>query len=774
MATTPTAADQLASVTQFVDVANPVDNLIWVRQAFMLNTIDNDDISDADYEVRIATTAAWKFVDTSLGGNWAINVIPGFTEYADVTMGGDRKWNNSPERTWRTVDDGYGIGRIYSEMFDDNMQTVTMSFGIKDFNSLTSFFGSFYSSRASQLVRTGRSTGAFFALGQITGALLSVPFMPLVAGSTLIKSIMNIPATKFSYFKPTMPLYWQAVNTILNGITANLGLHSRQLTPEQKKMYNDPLAAQVGVSSGSQVTATSGAVSDIEEEIKAMAKFLPGIYGEGGGIDVYAVAGRAQALADAHNAKLQEILDGAASVQDLQSKLTQALKGDGAGSNLTRTKPQYTSLSAALQAYLTSGGGKASDSAGATGEENMGYDASDDGVGPAAPAQGDTSGSATNTNTGVTNALGGDGSSTPTPAANPAGANTPANNGPGRVSRWFQQFWDGLKSDLHDGSGYITFRTDYGGTIGESFSSSMRESDLAQKINSMSSESRMTSYNMAGGHLVGGLAGAAIDAVVSSVKDVVGGLLEGAQLSGVAALAGAAYVDIPKMYDSSNATLPSQSFTIELRSWSGHRLALLQNIYLPLACLLAGALPRSTGPQSYNGPFSCQLFARGRMQVRDGLITDMSITRGTGNVGWSPEGLPLGIDVTFTVTDFSSVMHMPIIAQTGFYDKAAMAVGQAIGEAVGGEGGGEKGQQIAAATVSGMYSDDSLFSDYLAILAGLSWKDQLYPFRRWSIYRDKAALDWASFKSPYRTAGWVAGSLPGRLIQALVHGTDRP
>lgn len=778
-----------ASITSFLPANDPVaaarSNLAWIRQAFMLPNLNGTDIATklpsdgkgfTDEEQRIATTASWSFTDTTMGGSWAINPPPQFCEFADITMGGDQSLQAqglSSTRTTRTTTGGKGMGRIYHEIIEANSQYVTMSFGVKSFNSLFSFFGSFFDYRASTLARTGRATGLFYNMGSVAGFLLAVPFKPLILASQIVKNAMNIPATKFSYFKPTMPVYWNAVNTIVNGITANLGIHYRQLTKEQQMMYVE-----------TQAVGGGGTTSDLSTEIGTLNKWLPDVYHVakdtsgnviGGNIDVYAIASRAQRLSDAHIKDLQNALDSVTDEKSLQANLRNILYSGNLKAQDPDPIKNPRSTSELLANYLAGEGGRTTDDDTKSDTESMASGKLDTTVPAPTPAP----------------PPGEDGA---TPAPTPAPAPAPDPVAPvddkgiplmDRIASWFSAYASNLKSTLHDGSQYVTFRTDFGGSIGESFSNSMRASDLEQKINSQSSEARFASYDFAGGNIIGGSVGYVAGKVVDSVKDLVMGVASQVQLSGLAALAGAAYVDIPKMYESSNVSLPTQSFTIELRSWSGHKLALLQNLYIPLAMLLAGVLPRSTGPQSFNGPFSCQLWAKGRMQVRDGLITDMSITRGTGNVGWTKDMQPLGIDVTFTVTDFSSVMHMPLLAHTGFIDKATMAAGDiggawvgaaggAIGAGTNAQEGSEWGTKIASGAISATYTDDSLFSDYLAVLAGLGWKDQIYPFRRWSIARDKSRLDYDSMKSPYRAAAWLAGSWPGQIVSGFVRGTDRP
>ncbi|MEX5385630.1 hypothetical protein WCE10_21620, partial [Cronobacter muytjensii] len=133
-------------------------------------------------------------------------------------------------------------------------------------------------------------------------------------------------------------------------------------------------------------------------------------------------------------------------------------------------------------------------------------------------------------------------------------------------------------------------------------------------------------------------------AVMKSVRDLTVGVLDSVELSGLATLAGAAFVDIPKTWTNSMAKLPQSTYTMNLVSFAGNPISQMLNLDLPLAMILAGGLPKSTGKQSYVGPFLVELFDKGRCQTRLGMIDSISITRGVGNVGWTADGKALGID----------------------------------------------------------------------------------------------------------------------------------
>jgi hypothetical protein len=127
---------------------------------------------------------------------------------------------------------------------------------------------------------------------------------------------------------------------------------------------------------------------------------------------------------------------------------------------------------------------------------------------------------------------------------------------------------------------------------------------------------------------------------------------------------------------SSAAQEPSASTGV---SPYGNPVSQIINLYIPLAMLLAGALPLAKGRQSYTPPFICEVYDRGRCQSPLAIIDSLSVTRGTGNLGFTNEGRALGIDVTFTVADLSSLVYLPI---SQGLSTAAAQTGASLGFAV--------------------------------------------------------------------------------------------
>lgn len=311
-------------------------------------------------------------------------------------------------------------------------------------------------------------------------------------------------------------------------------------------------------------------------------------------------------------------------------------------------------------------------------------------------------------------------------------------NTPPKPQGYWKDFWNYFDSEFDDGSQFAVFKVDHTGSVQEAFSNSAVESDLSQKVNSMSSQARSARFTFSDGNI----AGETVGAVVGAAKDVVAGALDGMTFgfsSLVAGLAGSGYIDIPKHWQSSSASLPRSNYTIQLVSPYGNSISQMINIYIPLSMLLAGSLPLSTGKQSYSSPFLCQLYDRGRCQVKLGMIESLSISRGTSNLAFNTKGSALAIDVSFTVADLSSIMHMPV------------------------SNGG------ILSFDSGV-DEDNILMDYLAVLAGQDLYSQLYAMPKAKLKLAKAIMNAQSLFSPAWLASATHESLTTGMLSYLTLG----
>lgn len=617
------------------------------------------------------------------------NYTTGYRKFSDTTLGGNAAINPPPQRTrYADVKEqrfhdqvSKGMGRWYSEVLDSNQVLLHMRMGLPAFNSLTSFFGNYYNPSASALARQGRGESALFTLGRLAGFVMTLPWQGFILVGQAIKFMAQTPSTKYYYHKPAMPLYWSAVSGMLNGIAANMGIIAGQGFEDYK----------------------DGATGLSPEEVAERNKLLPDVWRTDGGLDIYRVGTRFQRMQGAQLAKLEALRDAAASMPDAKERYGNFLNEEMSAFPAERTMAQY------LEHYLTLRGSKPLP------DEKSTVKGSD----PAPDTKEETSFFTT--------------------AAEVFRDTFTFNDNIEDDS-----FTDFIRAEARDGAQFITFAVDNPGPTSESFSNTAKESEIAVTINSMSSGYKSTRFSLADGNVSDNIVTDVIGAALKGVGDLIGGAASSIGVSGLAQLFGNALVDIPKHHDQSTANLPRMQYTMELRSPFGNDVSRFQNLMVPLAMALATALPLSTGPRSYTAPFLIEAYCRGRAQTRLGMVDSIEITRGAGNVGYTHDGKPLGIDISFSIVDLSSILHMPI---TTFSPIEALKPGG----------------------LSRMFmSDDSAFSDYLAAVSSLGLNDQIYfwPKLKRNYYRQ--VLDFTNWTSPAYWANYALGTDIGRLLSGII------
>lgn len=693
----------------------------WVRNAFL---VTQNQLEAVDQENRYTTSVSLGFTDTTPGGNIAINPLPQFTRYADpnaLVSLGNHIYSSAGDR-YSAYLGSKGMGIYYGEAFNENQQVIYMRFGVPSFNSMTQFFTGFYNTGAGNLARTGRSTGVFYAIGKAAGFVASIISWKLLAVHLLgigLRFMLNKPSSKFYYLKPTMPLYWNAVTTMVNQLAVNRGIVPRVGG-----------AGQAALNNNYEFSAA---------ELSNMHSLLKDVFKETGGIDVYAMATRAQRLAVRREQIMSQVYENATNMNLRQTMddLSKQIQS-GISQQLIDKRPSFDEY---LSKWFS------------------------------------------------------------TAAAQPKATTTDAQSDSATVETLMGKlsdttgFGEFLNAELGDGGAFACFRVNYTGSQNESFSNSVGESELANKINSMSSSSRSTTFDFAGGNLSDNPIAKVVGGALGAVKDTLSGLVDGTMLSGLASLGGAAFVDIPKHWQSSTANLARSNYTVTLESPYGNPLSQLINIYIPLAMLLAAALPISTGKQSYTSPFLLELYDPGRCQSRLAIIDSLSINRGVGNLGFNNQNHAMAIEVNFSILDLSNIVHMPIVAGfslegmqtginvgTGVGAVAGGVVGGVAGAAGGAVAGGVIGGTVGAASdavsnvvqsINQLFDEDSLYSDYLAVLSGMSLSEQIYQLKKFKRNLTRTMADWDSWASAAHFASFAGDSIPGRLVSILYRGAVR-
>ena len=281
-----------------------------------------------------------------------------------------------------------------------------------------------------------------------------------------------------------------------------------------------------------------------------------------------------------------------------------------------------------------------------------------------------------------------------------------------------------IASSFDDGTEFISFAVDAANSFSDSFGNSFRSTDIEEKINSMSNSARNMKFNLAGGN-VSDTVSAALGWATDMVKDAAAGFMDGMQISGLAVLGGAGLVDIPQHWDSSSTSIGKTSYTMKLIPVTNHPIARLLHQIIPLACVLAAVLPKSTGKQSYTSPFICEYYDKGRAQDRLAMFESVSVRRGITNTPYNLAGETLGIEVSFTIASMSKMLHMPISAN------------------------------FSMNPLKGVFDEETVFTDYMAVLSGLGMEDQVYNWRRITLNLARKSVAWDSYWNKARFGMFV-------------------
>lgn len=689
----------------------------WVRSIFMIN---QETLDGALLETRTWSTSDSKFQDTAPGGSLVINPLPQPCLFTDPMS--DTHWLKA-----RKGANDDGLSPYFSETFDDNYRQVTFRFGTLAFNSLTGYLFGMFHPGAAAFINKGLINTLLFKLGRLIGNAVSIVTWPLALIGMLGKAknfFLRVPTSKYAYLKPNMPLYWSSVQTMCNHFLVDLGLIHRGTGEDEN---------------GNDLTLGQDDMKWDENNAKAMKQLWPNTYGGNGHInqfldgalgkitgynagaqfDVFAVATRAQRLAHARYKTLEEIQMATGTKLDLRQMLHTSYRNRNG-----RTSFKLADYIAKWTSMAADGGGAMynSDRPGKEGE----------------PQQNEVEKSKT-----------GDIGDTPT-------FNNVSNDG----------FWNFLEEELREGGAFVSFRVDDTGAVSETFSNNYKTSSLMEKINSMASTGRSTYFDLAGGNIGDDIVTNTIESVVGGIKSLTTGIVEGVGLGGLLVAGGGGTISMPKYWESSEAQLPKPSYSFTLKARYANRRSAFNDVYFPLACILAAALPTSVGKHSHSSPLYCEFYDKGRMQSRLAAIDSITITRGDGTMGFTPEGNLMSINVSFSITPMEEIIAMPITEGVSLGDTIEKVVAGGLFGGVPGATGGLLAGALSTLT-NGIFDDDTPFMDYMATLAGMGVNEQYYLSTRLKRRLAFNQLNFVSSFSSARQASVMGNSLPGQLLGAI-------
>lgn len=780
----------------------------WMNRSFILANEDYKASSGAARWSKFSS-ADLKYTGTGLGQNNTINSAPAFTPMCDIPRPGllaAKDFNIALGSQLNYT----GMGPRYSEAIDDNKQVVHLRFGIVKYKGLVTFFTSFYDNYAAQLARYGR-VGIGYYIGSLAGTLLTLPLAPFILAGDAWEFVMGRQSTRFMDFKPAMPLFYQRVQVIYNGLGANMGIIART--------FNNTGHWGNGADSFSDLDQTNETAYT-----EAMSRIMPEFFEKNGLLDVFKVSTGTARREKLHRNQIDTIAENATGSQDLYNKILDYIdrkpvsKVKPAVSFETYLRSYHESVLGSIKDFNLETSGVEDALSKAIDDVSSGNDpdalnklqTSSRESGQSQNAVSDSTDTADSAATGVdinangflpnsgggllglgTNTLNIPGSSTdnsrkaassqptgnntthevdangnqisPTSETGQVGVTDPSaydksknregmsvvventnadGNSEYHLSKgWFADAAEFFKLETELGSAFINLAVNYTGAGTATFSNSLKDTTLQGLMNGTSGTARDARVSAADFNTGFGF----IDETVGFVRGLFGGVMDKVSLQGLMALAGNAFVDIPKQWDNSTATFPTATFSMELRSPYGNDLARYINLYMPIAALLAGALPQSAGPQSYTSPSVCECYCQGLTAIRLGMITDLTITAGAGNLGYNSRRQPLGFDVQFTVADMSSLMHAPI--GNGFNPLNPFRR---------------------------VLDDDNAFTDYMATITGVHMRDMTNSYRKLAIRSAARYMDYKAMLSPAHIASRLAGTDSVMMLNKLLGGSYYP
>lgn len=660
----------------------------WVTGA-VRGVVGNKNMDPLHVSRMYISKARFMYETASVGANNCINPLSAPCYLSDVPDIGMYPWSQAARIQPPDGNYSFGMGGYYAEAFHANRRLVHLSFGVPQYNSLFLFLNSSLNSAQYDWARTGRVDSTIAQkLGNAIQFVLNILFAPiniLVTGiATAVHAFrffMGWPVTAYYNIKPTMVAYWTAVNNIVTTMMVNEGLI-------QYASPRFPKSASKAIQDLANVEPVNESNTGFYSVLKSLNT---NIFKEDGSLDVYALVLQARqrelAWRSALHKSLDKDFDGEVNESDpdydpyLQGMHTFLLSDEDTPTDLLsedgspRTKAQFKAdmrryisnkasankeelnlvppmnLETRLYQWATSKFGSNNDLSTKQGSGSSALESDLTEVARKQLIQEGVSNPDINQiyeKMKELNAEGGEYSA----------ASSMWTSVTRSVGSWMRTAGSAFNAGAADGHEWVSFRVSNIETMSDTFSSNLTQNSLADKINSIGKNVRELSVNTGGLLEADSMIRQTIGAAINSINEATG-------LGGLAnALFGGIYLDMPKHWDSSSASFSRVSYTVPCYLPYNNGINRLLNLYLPLACIIAGSAPLATGRHTHTAPFMCTCVDRGRQIVRTGMITDVSIRRGGGNQGWDRNGHALMYEIEFTVSSMDEIRAVPIINST--------------------------------------------------------------------------------------------------------------
>ena len=637
-------------------------------------TFDNQFAVTEQYQRDILDKPYYR--DTRVGGNDAINCIWQFCKDDDIVY----------DLTTTQKESGNGLGRVYATTTEKNQQICWFTFGVPFYTPMAAFYKNSFNDELIELNNTGNTP---LTLGKIFGDAFSlVVFLPLLPirlfGYLSSRTRNTYPVNRFYELRSCMPLYYQYVDTILAQWLVDVGIYNNG-DPNHEGDENWVKTRQSILKDGAMAGTT---VSDLYANNNVTGGNNNLLHRSGS-----SWSANADMVPDALKAT-------GASIWDILKRRANVVWGaDTSKEVLNSWDDKYENL--VKEFFQTDENGVAVYN---KNKDNWWKDKYDKLINPTEDDKG-----------GILSGY----------SDNPWVEN----------ADWATAF----KSSALGATQFVGFRVDKSIDSSESFSNSTSPSSFAESFNSTVQEKQRLAIETG---LKGSNTGiAAADAVLNFSKNLLNTVfdkLKSIDVTGITDIAsaaiGGAYIDIPEMYSGSSFST-SHSINFQLRSPYGDYISIYQSIIVPLALIMAGALPRAAGSESYVQPFLCRVYCKGMFSVPMGIIDSLSIKRGASEFGWTYNNLPTCVDVSISIKDMSPIMYL----------------------------------QINNEYFHGIFETDNAFREYMMTLSGLGLFERISMFSR--IRRNIQFAAHRLRNQLFNSAFWTnqaAEFAPVRIVSAFV------
>ncbi|AUR80924.1 hypothetical protein FDJ25_gp008 [Vibrio phage Aphrodite1] len=714
-----------------------------IKKSFRLMAAGVENVTVRDH---LNKDLYYNFFSSSPGDNRYVNPLPQFSPAAD------------PRFTQFMPSKEGGMGTQYKRVFDDNASLVTITPGVPEFTGLLTFITNMFDPVAAVMANKGRTPGFMFYVGQAVGTIAFAPIQLISIGTQFIYWLANTPKNQFYYVKPSVGLYMQSANNLLNDIMVSLGA----IKPLLPMTYDD--TAPVNGIDPSYKTA-------YQEEVARLSKTFGDVVNEDGTIDLARMMTRGvrkfrhfvkevKKLDDADINSPDEKLDA------IETKMKNFRPGDGNAYDVP--------LKDFLDKELNTVGRIRGDGTDEphTAERHSAYldkDAYENARPPEPPmtsrgdgtlpglygnqnVTGDTPPSSNNSSSAQSPSHPGDSERPPYTGTTPniyqvnQDQTTYEDNTQDRS--WMGDIVDLLETSLYGGFDAITFRHEHNGAVSDSFSNTSTQSPMAGKFNSAVKSVNDFRFDMA--DLQTGIS--PIDGILNMARDAVAGISSSAAIVNIPlALTNNTHINIPEHWSESSANLHRETYKFEFKATYATLYSQVTTMWAPFCMLLPLIFPNSAGGSAQTSPFLCKVFSKGRQVIRTGMVESATIRFGDGVGGWTKDRKCLNITVELTFVDMEKYISLPITRASGLLASLTNP----------------------AAAVSRMLTDVGPYNAYLARITGTDYLDTVLRWSQLSRRLTTQQVAWKQSVSPGNIAGMVTDSVIGDISKVFVRPISR-